>query len=139
MFKIALVSLVLLPLAARADPTIGPRLDPTPIQHAYEAPPPDDSTGARASGWGLRASVNGRWVDLRTRSLDWATDSDVPASDVQAGVEWRRGGAAAVLGYGQFDTGVDKDPRQWDRLIPQDRTLPGDPGVLGLNLVLRSR
>ena len=58
---------------------------------------------------------------------------------MQAGVEWRHGSAAALLGYGQFDSGIDHDPARWDRLIAQDRTKPGDPGVLGLNLVIRSR
>jgi hypothetical protein len=122
-----------------AGPSIGPHLDPSPIQHAYYAPRPVEPGGAPGNGWGLRASLDGRWVDLRSRSLAWADDPGVPAKDVQAGVEWRHGEAAAVLGYGQFDTGVDKDPSQWDRLIPQDRTLPGDPGVLGLSLVVRSR
>jgi hypothetical protein len=139
-FRLAALA-ALLPMTAVAGPQVGPTLVPELPQQTYHALAPNPSSATPRNGWGLRASVDGRWTDLRTPArLDWSADPQVPPSDVQAGVEWRHGGAAAVLGYGQYDEGAAKDPELWDRTIPQETSKhPSDPGVLGLSFVFRSR
>jgi hypothetical protein len=139
MFRFAAAVLALLPLAVQAAPLIGPQLDPTPPTEVYPALAPADLGGAPPGGWGWRASVEGRWLDLRDHNLDWADDPATPAREIEAGLEWRRGPASAVVGYGQYDGGADRDPALWDRLIPGQNSTPSDPGVLGLSLVLHSR
>ncbi len=136
----AAAAAALIPTTTQAAGAIGPRLDPAPPLQTYHALALVDPGPAPRNGWGLRASVDGRWTTLRAKGLQWAADPAVPASDVQAGVEWRRGGAAAVLGYGQYDEGAERDPALWDRTIPEELTRqPSDPGVLGLSFVFRSR
>jgi hypothetical protein len=139
MFRIVAIALAFIPLAAEADTAVGPRLAPTAVQHFYPALAPADLTGVPHDGWGWRARLEGRWLDLRARNLDWADDPATPAKEVEAGFQWRRGPASAVVGYSQYDGGADRDPALWDRLIPGDRKSVSDPGVLGLSLVLHSR
>ncbi|HEX3916950.1 MAG TPA: hypothetical protein VHW60_06390 [Caulobacteraceae bacterium] len=139
MFRWLAAAAVLFPLAAEAASPIGPVLStPTPV-HDYPAAPPRDAGAAPSDGWGWRASMDGRWTDISRHGLAWSADPTAPAKDIEAGYQWRRGPASAVLGYGQFDGGANKDPALWDRIAQDETSKPGDPGVLGLSLVLRSR
>jgi hypothetical protein len=138
MFRWLAAAAVLFPLAAEAA-VPGPVIaTPAPV-HDYRATPPTGSGAAPANGWAWRASLGGRWTDISRNGLDWSPDPTTPAKDIEAGYEWRRGLASAVLGYGQFDGGADKDPALWGRVAQDQNSQRGDPGVLGLSLVLRSR
>jgi hypothetical protein len=93
---VAAAAAALIPMTAGAAGAVGPRLDPPLPQQTYHALALVDLGPPPRNGWGLRASVDGRWTTLRAKRLAWAADPAVPTSDVQAGVEWRRGGAATA-------------------------------------------
>jgi hypothetical protein len=139
MLKWLAAAAALVPLAAEAASPIGPVLSPAAPVHNYRAVPPTDPGAAPRNGWGWRASMGGRSTDISRHGLDWSADPTAAAKDIEAGYEWRQGPASAVLGYGQFDGGADKDPALWDRVAQDQHNRPGDPGVLGLSLVVRSR
>jgi hypothetical protein len=127
---------VLLPLAARAGPLDAPR--PPDNARSYAVPAPADIGGA-AKGWGLYAAIEGRSLDLRSRDLGWADEPFARANEMEAGYGWRNGRASALIGYGQYDHGFD-DVRQPSGAATYPAAAhKDDAGVIGLNLVWRSR
>jgi hypothetical protein len=130
--------------AAVCVPTIthaGTKLDSpsteqaTPTAYAVDAPA---SHGYIPDGWAMRATFKGRAMDLQSR--DWSEDPHVQAGDIEAGYGWRRGGAAAVIGYEEHDYGPR--PETETRAIERDPNEPppvNSSGVLGFSLVLHGR
>jgi hypothetical protein len=108
-----------LPLVAHAAPPV-PEYDPQPVVTSAHA----------ETGWGMFATMHGRTLDLTDRD-GWADDPRVNSGDVEAGYGWRKGRAAAMIGYNQPDLG----PGHGSTFQPH----AGDPGVLGLGLVLHTR
>jgi hypothetical protein len=127
---------VCVPMIAQAGTKLDGPTTEQAIATSYPVDPPA-SHGYIPEGWAMRATFKGRAMDLQSR--DWAEDPHVQPNDVEAGYGWRRGGAAAVIGYEEHDYG----PRQSDtRAIERD---PNEPppvtssGVLGFSLVLHGR
>ena len=137
MGKWLLAAAIVLPLAARADPATLPAFLPAARQPAvFVARPPADLT-SDYSGWGLRATIQGRSMDLAAPGLGWTSDPGAGPKDIVAGYGWRQGGADAVLGYGQFDHGAFDNPATQRSYSFRPRE--DDPGVLGFSLILHSR
>jgi hypothetical protein len=135
MGKWLILAVLLLPIAARADPLYPPR----PIRHAIYPVPAMTDVGGASKGWGLYATVEGRSLDLRSRDLGWADDPSARSSDLEAGYGWRDGRASALIGYGQYDEGVDPVRRVTGAAVYPAEARRDPSGVIGLNLVLRSR
>lgn len=138
-----LAAALVLPLAARADP---PRMvepadgawqppQPTRAQ-SYAPQPPADAT-ARYAGWGMRATIRGRSIDLNSLRAGWAQDPDASPADIEAGYGWRKGSADAVLGYGEFGSENSRDGA--DSRLGSLRHPVGARGVLGFSFVLHGR
>jgi hypothetical protein len=133
MGKWLLTLAICIPMTAHADPKADrPRSD-----RSYAVTPPA-SRGYIPDGWAVRATLQGRSMDLGSR--DWAEDPHVQAHDVEAGYGWRDGRASAMIGYESHDYGprlqraanaVERDPNQ-----PPPVT---SPGVLGFSFVLHGR
>jgi hypothetical protein len=146
MGKWFLAAAIWLPLAAHAAPAVQP--SPfmvgvrAPVSAAgpalsfdYVAKAPATSP-ADESDWGLRATLQGRSLDLRSRASGWTPEPNVGLSDIEAGYGRRDGPASVVVGYAQTDR-APLDPwaaRRTHSARPRD----GSTGVLGLNLIWRS-
>jgi hypothetical protein len=130
-------AVVMLPLAARAGP-IGP-VPPAPLQApapSYVVRPPAESVD-HETGWGLRATLRGRSMELGTGDRRWSADPNFNATDVEAGYGWRKGGASAVIGYGQFDLGPRGDRLGESHQFSDVRE--EHSGVVGLSMVFHGR
>lgn len=136
MAKWLTLTLLLLPLAAHGGPLDTPRL--VDARLGYAAPALADVGGA-GKGWGLYAAVAGRSLDLRSRDLGWADDPSAPRSDMEAGYGWRNGRASALIGYGQYDHGFDDVRQATGASVYPANARRDDSGVIGFNLVWRSR
>ncbi len=144
MVRRLLAAALALPVAAQADPL---KLPPTAVVAApsaegaspsYAPQPPVDPT-ARYAGWGMRATIQGQSMDLDSPGGGWAYDPAAGPKDIEAGYDWRKGGADAVLGYGQFDHGAEKTPGGGDNHFDSLRRHDGADGVLGFSFVLHGR
>lgn len=127
-----------LPVAAQADPLKLPEpvISPSAAEStgtSYAPQPPATAT-ARYAGWGMRATIQGRSMDLDSLGAGWAPDPGAGPRDIEAGYDWRRGNADAVVGYGQFDL-----PGGGDKRLGSPRRHDGAGGVLGFSFVLRGR
>ena len=133
-------------LTAPAAPTTsapsasGPAAPATTGRGAADyAPPPLAAPTVRYDGWGMRATIAGRSMDLDAPLSGWASDPAAGPKDIQAGYAWRSGGADAVLGYGQFDLGAKGDPGGDTSRFDALRRHGGADGVLGFSFVLHGR
>jgi hypothetical protein len=139
-----LAAALALPLAARADPpqpppgptivTTQPAIDEAHAP-AYAPQPPLDPT-VSYTGWGLRASIQGRSLDLDSLSGGWSADSSAGPRDIEAGYGWRKGAADAMFGYGQYGPGA---PGDGGPHFEAERGHDGAGGVIGFSLVLHAR
>jgi hypothetical protein len=137
MTKWLTLAVLLLPLAAHAGPLDAPR-QPPKTGPSYPAHALADVGGAD-KGWGLYATVEGRSLDLRSRDLGWADEPSARLGDLEAGYGWRSGRASALIGYGQYDHGFDNVRQATGAAIYPAAARKDDSGVIGLNLVWRSR
>jgi hypothetical protein len=130
-----LIALASAPGLAHADPAAGAQ--PSDAK-TYAVAAPTAGPGHISPGWGLYATMQGRSMDVSSRS--WSDDPNVQPRDVEAGYGWRSGGTTALIGYDQHDYGP-KAPRA----IGRGRRDPNEPpqvqgsGVLGFSLVLHGR
>jgi hypothetical protein len=141
MGKWLVLAAILAPLCAHAAPllTTSP-LPAGPLANdqfrTYVQPAPQTLGGA-TDGWGFRATLHGRSLDLAHRDLGWAPDSQVQSGDMAAGWGWRGHGAEAMVGYSQYAIGPHFDPRARPRQDFAGAGQPAHTSVLGLSLVLR--
>jgi len=125
------------PMIAQADPSSDRPTADKPMSTAYAVTPP----AAHAfipDGWALRATFQGRAMDMGSR--DWSDDPHAQPRDVEAGYGWRDGAASALIGYEAHDYGPK--PQQTARALERDPNQPPpveSPGVLGFSLVLHGR
>jgi hypothetical protein len=145
MGKWLLLAALALPAAARAeplklpDPAITPPPAPGWTDTVPYAPTQPADPMARYAGWGMRATIQGRSMDLGSLSAGWSADPAAGPRDIEAGYGWRRGGTDALVGYGQYDAGPKRDFAGADKLFQTYRPRDATGGVLGISLVLHGR
>src|SRR5476651_2032579 len=93
MGKWLMVAAVCLPAIAQADPKLDRPVPDGPIPTAYAVHAPA-AHGYIPDGWALRATFQGRAMDLQSR--DWAEDPHAQAHDIEAGWGWRDGRTTAL-------------------------------------------
>jgi len=125
-----------LPLAAHADPAAITVKSPPAGIPPYSALAPR-GLETSVTGWAVQASVNGRAVDLDSPGGSWTRDPMLGPTESQAGMGWRGRRAWAVVGYADYDRALtDPSPGATDIAGELRRR---ESGVIGLNLVLRTR
>lgn len=142
----------LLPAAAQAAPPISPRplpMKPIPMRQIVYAPSASSSAfhalaaGTMAhvsSGWGLRATLDGRSMDLGARDFNWAEDTVAGSRDMEAGFGWRGANSDALFGYSRHEIGPapDHGPGRSGSAFPTGPRWHA-PSVLGFSFILRTR
>jgi hypothetical protein len=99
------------------------------------APQPLTTSMSSPTGWGLRATIRGRSMDLGSPGSGWAADPGAGPKDIEAGYEWRDANKSAVIGFSQFDSSGG-----WNDLNAGDSRLHwGSQGVLGVGLTMKAR
>ena len=93
---------VFIPIVAHAGTSTDRPPPDKPVQTAYAVNPPA-SHGYIPDGWAMRATLQGRSMDLQSR--DWTSDPHVQPHDVEAGWGWREGRTSALIGYEAHDFG----------------------------------
>ena len=137
MGKWLIVAAICAPMVAHADPDSKRPATDGGVQTAYVVTPPA-AHGYIPDGWAMRATFQGRAMDLQSR--DWTADPHAQPRDIEAGWGWRDGAATALIGYESHDYGPR--PPQPARAIERDPNQPppvGSPGVLGFSFVLHGR
>jgi len=125
------------PMVAQADPNPDRPMTDKPIPTAYAVNPPA-AHGYIPDGWALRATFQGRAMDIGSR--DWSDDPHAQPRDIEAGYGWRDGRTTALIGYESHDYGPK--PQQTARALERDPNQPppvDSAGVLGFSLVLHGR